>query len=171
MSNDLCFRAYPASGVEIIPTTFGAGPYGYFLLGSLPVGALLWFGIALHNVHPRPRWLWYGVVISVLGFFLVLAFLRSLKLDIHADGIFYASLLQRDKFTAYHNISAIVLIDHRHLSSMSSPGRSLRSYTAVLTPKFETGAPAFNIPLTLFPEFARSEFVRMFKPEIWESAA
>lgn len=169
MTNGLIVRSYPAPGVEIVPSTFGAGPYGYFVLEFLPVAALIWFGIALRNVYPRPQWLWYGVVISVFGFFFVLAFLRSLKLEIRADGISYSSLLRREKFAAYHDISSIVLIDHRQVSSMSTPGRSLRSYTAVITPKFETGAATFKIPLTLFPDFARSEFLRMFKPEVWES--
>jgi hypothetical protein len=171
VSNVLIVRSYPAPGVEIAPTTFDAGPYGYFILESVPVWALILFGVALRNVYPTPHWLWDGIATSVVGFSLVLAFLRSLKLEIRADGISYANLLRRDKFAAYRDISSIALIDYRHLRSVGRPGRSLRSYTAVSTPKFETGAAAFKIPLTLFPEFARSEFVRMLRLEVWESGA
>jgi hypothetical protein len=169
VTNGLIVRSYPAPGVEIVPSTFGAGPYGYSVLELLPVAALIWFGIALRNVYPRPQWLWYGVVISVLGFFFVLAFLRSVRLEIRADGVSYASLLRREKFAAYRDISSVVLIDYRHLRSEASPRRSLRTYTAIITPNIETGGTPFKIPLTLFPDFARSEFVRMFKPEVWES--
>ena len=171
MTNGLIVRSYPAPGVEIVSTTFGAGTYGYFLLELPPVAALLWFGIALRNVDSRPQWMWCGLAISLLGFFFVLAFLRSLKLEIRADGVSYASLLRREKFAAYRDISCVVLIDYRHLRSEGTPRRTLRSYSAIITPKMETGAPAFKIPLTFFPDLARCEFVRMLKPEVWESGA
>ena len=64
-----------------------------------------------------------------------------------------------------------MLIDHRHLRSEGTPRRTLRSYTAIITPKMETGARAFKIPLTLFPDLARSEFVLLLKPVVWESGA
>jgi hypothetical protein len=138
-------------------------------LGLLPVSAVIWFGIALRNVYPRPKWLFYGLAISLAGIFVALAFLHKLELEIRMDGVSYTRLLWGTRFVAYADVSSVVLIDYRHLRSEATPRRSIRRWTAIVTPKVAAGAPALRIPLTLVPDTAYREFVRLFKPDVWES--
>jgi len=154
-----------------MPVTFGAGPYGFALLCVLPVSAITWFVVVLRSISPRPDWLWAGFIVSVAGFFAVLALLRRLKLEIRMEGVSYTSLFQRPRFVAYPDISSVVLIDYRQDDSHATPQRSMRSWTAIITPKIETRKPPIKISLTFFPYSAHGEFVRLFKPEIWESGA
>lgn len=169
MPTELSVRPYPAKGVEVVPVTFRAGPYAYALLCLLPVSAIAWFVIVLRNISPRPDWLWPGLIISVAVFFTVLALLRRLKLEIRMDGISYTSLFRKPRFVAYPDISSVVLIDYRQEDSHATPQRSMLSWTAIVTPKIETHQPPIKISLTFFPYSAHNEFVRLFKPEVWES--
>jgi hypothetical protein len=169
LSNALFVRSYPAPGADVVPATFGAGLRGYFLLGLLPVSAVIWFGIALRNDYSKPKWLFYGLAISLAGIFVALAFLHKLELEIRMDGVSYTRLLRGTSFVAYADVSSVVLIDYRHARSQATPSRSIRRWTAIITPKVGVGAPARRIPLTLFPDSACREFVRLFKPEVWES--
>ena len=156
MSNGIFVRSYPAAGVEVVPATFGVGANGYFLLYSFPISAITWFAIALNNVNPKPAWLLFGLAVSVAGFFISMKFLRSVRLEIRLDGISYTNVIGRSRFVSYSDISTIVrLIDYRHARSEARPRSSIRSWTAAITPKVETGDAPLKIPLTLFSDSAR----------------
>jgi len=156
MPTELFIRSYPAKGVEVVPVTFGAGPYAYALLCLLPVTAIAWFVAVLRSTSPGPDWLWAGLIVSVAGFFTVLVLLRRLKLEIRMDGISYTSLFRSARFVAYSDISSVVLIDYRHASSEATPRRSMLSWTAIVTSKIETQQPPIKISLTFFPPAGRS---------------
>ncbi len=166
---NLFVQSYPAPGVQVVPVEFSAGPNGWVTVCLFPVGAIVSFGVLLNNVHPSSAWVWFGLTFSVLALLVALTFLRALKLEIRMDGISYISLFRGTRFVAYADISTIVIIDYRHADSQATPNRSLRSYTAVITPKVETAQRPLRIPLTPFPDAARREFVRLFRPEQWES--
>jgi hypothetical protein len=161
--------SYPARGAVVVPATFNAGTYGYLMLALLPVAAVIWFGIAVGNIHPTPTWLFLGLAISVGALFAVFTSLRKLNIEIRIDGISYTNLLGRTRFVSYGGISSVVLVDYRHASSEATPRRSLRSWTAIITSGSGIETSVLYIPLTLFPDSARREFVRMFKPEERES--
>lgn len=169
MSAELFVRSYPAKGAEIVPVVFGAGTYAYALLLMAPVAAIAFFVIVLHNISPRPDGSWPGLLISIVAFSSVLALLRRLRLEIRMDGISYTSFFRNARFVAYPDISSIVVIDYREEESHATPQRSVLSRTAIVTPKVETRKPPMKISLTFFPYAAYREFVRLFKPEVWES--
>jgi hypothetical protein len=168
MSAELSVKSYPPKGIEVVPITFGAGLYAYFLLCLVPVAATIWFVVMLRSISPIPYWAWLGLIISVAGFFWVLGLLRNLKLEIRMDGISYTGFSRKARFVAYPDISSIVLIDYRQSDSYATPQRSMLSWTAIITPRVETHEPPIKIRLTFFPYLAYKEFARLFKPEVWE---
>jgi hypothetical protein len=170
VSNGIFIRTYPRRGVQAIPASYPAGANGYFIICLLPVSATVWFGVAIYNSNPRPSWLFGGLFISVVALLFSLACLRELRLDIRADGISYASLFRGTRFIAFADISTVVFIDYKHIRSEAQPRRSLRTWTAIITPNPETSKSAMRIPLTLFPTAAYTELTRLLQPEVWESA-
>lgn len=168
MSNGLFIRAYPVRGASIIPSSYTVGPNGYFLLCLFPVIAIAFFVAILHNVS-NYRWAYLGLFASTVSLMIVLAFLRRLRLDIRLDGLTYIGLFGEARFVAFSEMSTVVFIDHRHLSSEAQPRRNVLSWTAIITPNIETGKRIVKIPLTLFPEAAFRELTRILHPEIWES--
>jgi membrane protein implicated in regulation of membrane protease activity len=171
VSNSLFIRCYPAAGAEVVPATFGAGVYGYFILCLLPSAAIVWIGIALRDAGTRPTWLFAGLLISVIAFCCAVGFLRALRLEIRQDDISYRSVLRGTRFIAYPDISAVVLVDFRHLRSEATARHSLRRWTMIITPIVETGGSPLKIPLTLFSDSAHHELVRLLRPEEWESGS
>jgi hypothetical protein len=171
VTNGLFISSYPAPGVQVIPGIFRAGIYGYLLPCLVPVSAILWFGIILHVLNLRQTWAVLGLLISISGLLFVLSLVRKFKLEIKIDGVSYTSPFRGSSFVAYSEISSVLLIDYRHLRSEATPRRSIRSFTMMITPNVETGKSPIKIPLTLFPDAAHAELVRLFRPEEWESGA
>jgi hypothetical protein len=85
------------------------------------------------------------------------------------DGISYAGLFGSMRFVAFSEISTVVLVDHKHMSSQAQPQRTPLSWTAIITPNVETAKSVLKIPLSLFPGKAYREMERILKPEVWES--
>jgi hypothetical protein len=166
----LFVRPYPAAGVKIVPVTFVAGGYGYFVIGLWPVSAILFFGFVLRDqdLHPRPMWALPGLAGGVFGLLVVIASLRRVKLEIRTDGVSYTGPLRKDTFIPYSEISSVVLIDYRHVRTQVT-SRSIRTSSMIITPKPTTAKSVLKIPLTLFSESVQFELVRLFRPEEWES--
>jgi hypothetical protein len=107
--------------------------------------------------------------ISILVLALVMGILRSLRLEITADGISYTHPIRGTKFILYSEMSSVVLLDYfREGGGVGSSSRSPRRWTLAITPKVETGKAPFKIPLTFFPRDAYNEVMRVLKPEVWE---
>jgi hypothetical protein len=117
----------------------------------------------------KQRWVFDGLIVSVLGLLLALSFLRRLRLEINLDGISYTGLFGSMRFVAFSEISTVVLIDHKHISSQAQPPRTPLSWTAIITPNVGTAKSVLKIPLSLFPGKAYREMERILKPEVWES--
>ena len=156
-------------GVQAIPASYSAGANGYFIICLLPVTATIWFVVAIYNSNPRPSWLLEGLCISVVGLLFSLVCLRKLKLEIRTDGISYTSLFRGTRFIPFAEISTVVFVDYRHARSQAQSRRSMRTWTAVITPNSKATYSAMRIPLTLFPEVAHTELTRLLQPEVWES--
>jgi hypothetical protein len=170
VSNGLFIRSYPALGVQVIPTSYSAGPNGYFLLCLISVAAISFFSVALHNGF-RYRWVFEGLFASALFLLLVLAYLQRLKLEISVGGIYFTTIFLDTSFIAFSEMSTVVFIDHRHVRSEYQPRRVPLSRTAVITPNGETGKPILRIPLAFFPNSAYQQLTRLLHPEVWESGA
>lgn len=170
MSNGLFIRSYPARGVSIIPTSYGAGMNGYFLGCFIPVWAI---GLSFVIVYFEPRnpWALGGLFASTMGLLIVVSLLRRLRLEIRSDGISYAGPFGDARFTSFSETSTVVFIDYQQASSHAQPRRTPLSWTAVITPNLETGKPAVKIPLSFFPGSAYEELRRVLGPEVWESRA
>lgn len=172
MTNGLFIRSYPAPGAQPLSVTYNSGAYAYFVICLFPVALTCAFVAAMFDMGQQPRWLIPGLAVLIMAIFLLVVFLRALKLEITTDGISYANPLRGTKFLTYPEMSSVVLIDYRHEGNGAAGiNRSLRTWTLVLTPKVETGKAPFKIPLTLFPRDAYNELVRLLKPEVWESPA
>ncbi|HVB56592.1 MAG TPA: hypothetical protein VNE63_09205 [Candidatus Acidoferrales bacterium] len=170
MPSGLILRSYPVTGVEIVPVKFRAGIYGIFVMELFPVAAAVWFGTALRNVSPpRPPWMLYALAVSLLTVLIAAMYLYKLTAEITSDGISYGTFSHRQKFVPFQDISAAVLIDYKHLGSEATPRRSLRRWTLLITPKVESGMAALKVPLTFFPASACDEFIRVLRPDQWES--
>jgi hypothetical protein len=169
VTNGVFIRPYPQRGVQVIPVSYSAGAQGYFIICLLPVAATAWFVAAIYNSHPKPSWLLVGLSLSVFGFLFSLSCLRKLRLEIRADGISYTSLFRGTRFVAFGEISTVVFIDHKHMSSEAQPRRTLRTWTAIITPNPNGSKSTMRIPLTLFADAACMELTRLLQPEVWES--
>lgn len=170
MPNGLFIRSYPAGGVSIIPTTFGAGVNGYFLGCFIPVWAIA-LSFVIVYFEPRNRWALGGLVASTIGLLIVVSLLRRLRLEIRSDGISYAGPFGDPRFTLFSEISTVVFIEHQQASSYARARRAPLSWTAIITPNLETGKPAVEIPLSFFSRSAYEELRRVLGPEVWESPA
>jgi hypothetical protein len=168
VTSGLFIRTYPARGAQIIPVSYSAGVNGYFLVCLIPVFAVSFFTVFLF-IGFRQRWVFEGLIPSVSGLLLALSLLRRLKLGINVDGISYTGLFRAGRFVAFSEISTVVLIDHKHMSSQAKPRSTPLSWTAIITPNVETGKSVLKIPLSLFPGAAYREIERILKPEVWES--
>ena len=171
MSTGLFIRSYPAPGAHAIPLSYRSGAYGYFVVCLFPVVVTCAFTVALFDTGEKPAWLILAFVSSILALFLAVVFLRTMRLEITTDGITYTNPVRGTKCLTYPEMSAVVLVDYRHEGNgAAATSRSLRRWTMVITPKIETGKAPLKIPLTVFPQEACSELVRLLKPEVWESS-
>ena len=168
MTSGLFIRTYPARGIQIIPCSYSAGFNGYFLVCLVPVWLLCFFVVLLHFGF-RQQWVSAGLFASVVALLVAVSSVRRLKLEINLDGISYTGLFGAVRFVAFSEISTVVLIDHKHMSSQAQPQRTPLSWTAVITPNVETGKSVLKIPLSLFPGKVYREMERILKPEVWES--
>jgi hypothetical protein len=172
MTNSLFIRSYPAPGAQPLPAIYNSGAYAYFVVCLFPVAVTCAFAVAILDTRQKPSWLIPALVVSIVAFFLVLVFLRALRLEITTDGISYTNPVRGTKSLTYPEMSSVVLIDYRHEGNGAAGiSRSLRTWTMVITPKMETGKAPLRIPLTIFPRDAYIELVRLLKPEVWESSA
>jgi hypothetical protein len=153
----------------VVPAEFTPGINAYFVFCFLPIWAISLFGAITHVSDPRPVWALVGLLMSGSALFLAVTLVRRFRLEIRIDGVCYASPFRGTSFIAFSEISAVILIDYRHASSEARPRRSIRSFTMIITPNEEAQKAALRIPLTLFPDSARNELVRLFNPEKWES--
>ncbi|HVB07371.1 MAG TPA: hypothetical protein VNF00_00370 [Candidatus Acidoferrales bacterium] len=167
MSNGLFLQSYPAVGVQIVPATYYAGKFGYFLMAALPaVVIILLAGPA--NVE-KSRWLLPGLAIYLLGVAFLAISLPSLKLDIRTDGISYTNLFRKEEFLAFTEISTAVLFTNQWCGnrerrmSFTMPGKM------VITPKPDAGKAALKIPLYLFPDAAQVQLTHLLRPEEWDT--
>ncbi|MHB8484793.1 MAG: hypothetical protein ACYDCM_03535 [Candidatus Acidiferrales bacterium] len=166
MSNGLFIQSYPAVGVQIVPATYYAGKFGYFLMAALPVVVVLLAGPA--NLE-KSRWLPPGLAIYLLGVAFLAISLRGLKLEIRTDGISYTNLFRKDQFLAFSEISTVVLFTDQwggyreRRGSLTMPGKM------VITPKPEAGKAVLKIPLYLFPDAARVQLTHLLRPEEWDT--
>jgi hypothetical protein len=168
VSNGLFIRSYPVAAVQVIPTSYSAGPNGYFLLCLIPVAAISFFVVALNNGY-KHQWVFEGLAASVFFLLLAVGFLQKLKLDVRIDGISFTTIFLGTTFVAFSEISTVVFIDHRHVRSEYQPRRVPRSWTAVITPNVETGKRIVRIPLSFFPQSAYEHLRKLLHPEVWES--
>lgn len=166
----LFIRGYPARGVEVVPSSYSAGANGYFLVCMVPAWALSLF-VAVYHAGSHGPWVLGGIGASFLVLLIAVSLLRRLSLDIRVDGISYRGLLAAQRFVAFSEISAVVLIDHRHSNSEATPRRTPLSWTAIITPTPETRKPPLKIPLSLFPGDAYRDLKKLLQPEIWESGS
>lgn len=160
MSNGL-FRSYPAVGVQIVPATYGAGKFGYILLGLFPILVVWWAGA--ENVEKSP-WLLWGLAIYTPGAAFAITVLRSLKLEIRMDGISYANLFRETNFLAFSEISTAVILTDLHGRQGVLPRFTLPN-TIEITPNAETGKSKLKIPLVFFPDAARAQLMHLLRPE------
>jgi hypothetical protein len=168
VTSGLFIRTYPARGVQVIPISYSAGLSGYFLVCIVPVWVLCFCVVPLY-LGLRDQWLFEGLVCSVAACLVAVSLVRRLRLEIGVDGLSYTGLFGAVRFVAFSEISTVVLIDHKHMSSQAQPQRTPLSWTAIITPNVETGKSVLKIPLSLFPGAAYIEIERILKPEIWES--
>jgi hypothetical protein len=126
------------------------------------------FAVAIYYASPAPRWVVEGLLVSIAALLFALSFVRTLTLQIRSNGISYANLLRANSFVAFSEMSTVVFIDYRYSRSEYQPRRSLRSWTAIITPNPGLGRSSMKIPLSLFPEAAYVELNRVLKPEVWQ---
>jgi hypothetical protein len=166
VSNSLFIRSYPARSASIVPASFTARPYGYFLVCLLPVTAVCFFVAALWGIAKPDTWVYIGLGFSLFGFALAIAYLRELKLDITPLGLSFRSLFRRTKFVAFDEISTVVLISPLRFYLRIDPEAIPRS-TLIITPNPTTCKRRIRIPLILLDSEAEDEVVRNLKPSIW----
>jgi hypothetical protein len=166
MSESLFIRPYPAQNGKIVPATFRAGPYGYFLVCLWPFAAVCFFVAGLLGVPERQVWMYEGLGLSFSGMALALAYLRALKLDITLQGISFGSLFRGHRFVAFDEISTVVLVSPLRFYLRVDPESIPRSLL-IITPNSSTGKRRVRIPLTFIESEAENEIVRILKPEIW----
>jgi hypothetical protein len=170
MTTGLFIRSYPARGARVMPVTYNAGVYAYFVVCLFPVAVTCALVAAMFARGQKPSWLIPALVVLILANFLAVLFLRALKLEISTDGISYTNPVRGTRSLTYPEMSSVVLMDYRHEGNgPAGINRSLRTWTIVITPKMETGKPTLKIPLTVFPRSAYNELLLLLKPEIWES--
>ena len=172
MTTELFIHSYPAPGARVIPVTYNADMYAYFVVCLLPVAITCALVAAMFEPGQKPSWLIPALVVFILTIFLGVLFLRALRLEISTDGMSYSNPVRGTRCLRYSEMSAVVLIDYRHEGNgPAGINRSLRMWTIVITPKVETGKPILKIPLTVFPRSAHNELLLLLKPEVWESDA
>lgn len=166
MSNGLFIRSYPARKASIVPATFGARAYGYYLVYLFPVMAVCFFVTAFWETPKRDTWMYIGLGLSLAGLALAIAYLHRLKLDISSQGIAFSSLFRGNRFVAFDEVSTVVLVNPLRFY-LRVDQESIPRSTLVITPNPITGKRRIKIPLLLLESEAENEVVGILKPEIW----
>ena len=166
MSNTLYIRSYPARKAKIVPVTFTARPFGYYLVCLFPAMAVCFFVAASLETPMRPIWVCVGLGLSILGLVLAITYLQKLKLDITLQGMSFGSLFRGNRFVAFDEISTVVLVSPLRFYLRIDPESIPRS-TLIVTPNPTTGKRRIRIPLILLESEAKNELVRILEPSIW----
>jgi hypothetical protein len=156
----LASHSYSDVGKHAVPAEFCAGktPYAFMALG--PILLMWWAGPATVSHAP-----WFHLVITIYVLVLIaaVAFLRTLRLEIRADGISYASLFCKGNTIAFSEISSAVILTDPHYRTQAWPEFNWHDF--IITPKPETGKPPIKIALMLFPAEDRNQLMRVLMPE------
>jgi len=150
---------HPDPSEVVIPCSFRAGFYGYFLICLLPLGLALLIGEDAYHARSSSAWSFRFFVLTLLIAAFSAIFLASMKLELSERGISYANLFRR-RFVAFSDISTAVLINFK-LYDVYQLGRDPRRWTLVITPNPWTNQAVLKIPLTLFEPSACSELKRL----------
>jgi hypothetical protein len=156
----LVSHPYANSGRRVVPTEFGAGKTPYVLMVLVPILLIWWAGPPSVS---RASWFHMAVTIYAILFVAAAACLHTLKLEIRADGILYASLFCKVNTIAFSEISSVVVLTDPHYRTEAWP--EFNWYDFIIMPKPETGKAPIKVALLLFPSEARDQLMRVLKPE------
>jgi hypothetical protein len=156
----LVSHSYADVGKHAVPAEFCAGKTPYVLMVLGPIFLMWWAGPATVSHAP---WFHLAITIYVLVLFAAVACLRTLKLEIRADGISYASLFCKANTIAFSEISSAVILTDPHYRTEAWPEFNWHDF--IITPKPETGKPPIKIALLLFPSEARDHLMHVLMPE------
>lgn len=156
----LVSHSYASAGKHVVPAEFGVGKTPYVLMVLVPILVIWWAGPATVS---RASWFHMAVTIYAILFVAAAACLHTLKLEIRADGISYASLFCKSNTIAFSEISSAVILTDPHYRTEAWPEFNWHDF--IITPKPESGKPPIKIALLLFPADARDKLMRVLKPE------